>query len=101
MKKQDWDWAGETLTEYGGQDVKQTIKEAALKALHDNLRAGGNEARLVRWLRANYKYRPGAEFYLELLIGVELADLESNCLGYTSEVERVLTVGPCFDHWSF
>jgi len=81
-----------TLTGRGNDmTLRDTYKRAALIALHDNVRAS-NEPMLTAWIRQNCSFRLSTEFFLVLGIGAELADLEANCHGYKSEVDRAFDI---------
>lgn len=69
----------------------KTIVEATAKAAFDADIEAGNEAQLVAWIRANCHYRADSEYFLVLLIGSSLADLQAQAQGFPHEVARAYT----------
>lgn len=66
----------------------KTIVKSAAKSAYDAGISAGNQDQLVAWIRANCRYRSDSEFFLVLLIGSDLADLQAQAEGYPHEVAR-------------
>lgn len=67
------------------------IINAAARAAYDAGIRADDEAELIAWIGEHCRYRPDQEFFLVLLIGAELADIDARATGFKSQVDRIMT----------
>lgn len=70
-------------------DLKDFFQTAAIQADKDGVDAG-DEQQLINWIRFNCNYSEDHLFFLVLLIGSALADIQAQAQGFKHEVHRAL-----------
>lgn len=68
-------------------EFTEIVNNAAKTAFEAGIDAGDQD-QLVAWIRGNCRYRVGAEYFMVLLIGSALADLQAQAQGWPNEVAR-------------
>jgi hypothetical protein len=78
-------------------DIDERFKFAAKIAIDEGvtgemLQDDSPTGPLAEWVRRRCSYRPDTEFYLVFLIGCEIADELARREGYSSSVDRALSI---------